>query len=74
MNNETERIKTECSLNKIYVAFIKTCSKLAAIKYILSKKEYRDKSALIMSVFSKMTLIVERVSEFFKIRYSISCF
>ena len=74
MNNETERIKPECSLNKIYVAFIKTCSKFAAIKYILSKEKHRNKSTFIMSVFSKMTLIIERISEFFEIRYSILCF
>ena len=64
-------MKTECSLNKIYVAFIKTCSKLAAIKYILLKKEHRDNSAFIMFIFSKMTLIIEKVNKFFKIRYSI---
>ena len=74
MNNETERIKAECLLNKIYVVFIKTCSKLAAIEYILSRKKHRDKSALIIFIFSKMTLIVERINEFFEICYSISCF
>ena len=74
MNIETKCIKTECSLNKIYVVFIKTCSKLAAIKYIFSKEEHRDKSALIMFIFSKMTLIVERISRFFEIRYFILCF
>ena len=74
MNNKTKRIKIECSLNKIYVAFIKTCSKFAAIEYILLRKKHRDKSTFIIFVFSEITLIVERISEFFEICYSVSCF
>ena len=69
MNNKTKRMKTEYSLNKIYVIFIKTCSKLVATKYILLKKEHRDKSAFIMFIFSRITLIVEKVNKFFEICY-----
>jgi len=66
MHNDIEQIIKNCSLNNIYLALVKTYSKLDAIKYIFSRFKHLGKLTLIMFVFLEITLIIKRVNNFFK--------
>lgn len=64
-NSSNGRLREDCSLITFYSNFIRACSKLRVIEAIISDKKYKIFAALIMSFFSEMTLIVDRVSQFY---------
>jgi len=66
MHSEIERIIKKCLLISIYFALIKIYSKFDAINYILSRFKHLNKLTLIMFVFFKIMLIVERISNLFE--------
>jgi len=66
MYNNIKQIIKRYFQNNIYLAFVKRCSKLNAIKYIFSRSKYLDKSTLIIFALFKITLITKRISNLFK--------
>jgi len=66
MHSNIEQIIKNCSLNSIYLALVKTYSKLNAIEYILFRLKYLNKLTLIIFVFLEITLIIKKVNNVFK--------
>lgn len=62
MDIATGRMKVGCLLDDSYKNPIRTCPRLSAIEQILALNDHNQSSTLILSSFSKMTLIVGRVS------------
>jgi len=60
MNMKTDRMKNDCVLNHDYAILKSTSFKLRVIVCIL--KNHEDVNVLIMSSFTEMTLMIERVS------------